>query len=151
MFEISDFYQYCKQHQVDVIPYDGCPQPGATIRDAGFYAVFLDFTKIRSMRLMRGVCYHELGHVATGALHKVDSPYELAERSEYRANRWAAEQYLTEEAFREAFAAGFTELWQLEEYFDLPQRDIQVALDYWTVSRGIDFTNREGSYAHHDP
>lgn len=144
MFEISDFYQYCKQHQVDVIPYDGCPQPGATIRDAGFYAVFLDFTKIRSMRLMRGVCYHELGHVATGALHKVDSPYELAERSEYRANRWAAEQYLTEEAFREAFAAGFTELWQLEEYFDLPQRDIQAALDYWTVSRGIDFTNREG-------
>lgn len=151
MFEISDFYQYCKQHQVDVIPYDGCPQPGATIRDAGFYAVFLDFTKIRSMRLLRGVCYHELGHVATGALHKVDSPYELAERSEYRANRWAAEQYLTEEAFREAFAAGFTELWQLEEYFDLPQRDIQAALDYWTVSRGIDFTNREGSYAHHDP
>ena len=81
--------------------------------------------------------------MATGALHKVDSPYELVERSEYRANRWSAEQYLSETAFREAFAAGFTELWQLEEYFDLPGRDIQAALDYWTLSRGVDFTKQE--------
>ena len=143
MFEISDFYHYCKQDNVDVIPYDGCPKEGATIRDAGFYAVFLAFTKIKSTRLLRGVCYHELGHVATGALHKVDSPYELAERSEYRANRWAAETFLTEAAFREAFAAGFTELWQLEEYFDLPEADIRAALNYWTLSRGIDFTKQE--------
>ena len=143
MFEISDFYHYCKTHQVDVIPYDGCPKPGATIRDAGFYAVFLDFTKIQSTRLLRGVCYHELGHVATGALHKVDSPFELAERSEYRAIRWAAENFLTKEAFQEAFDAGYTELWQLSECFDLPESDIQAALHYWTVSRGIDFTEQE--------
>ena len=143
MFEISDFYHYCKQHDVDVIPYDGCPKEGATIRDAGFYAVFLDFTKIKSTRLLRGVCYHELGHVATGALHKVDSPFELAERSEYRANRWAAETFLPEESFREAFSAGFTELWQLEEYFDLPEADICAALNYWKNSRGIDFTKQE--------
>ena len=149
MFEIADFYTYCETHQVDVIPYDGCPKPGATIRDAGYYAVFLDFTQIKSTRLLRGIFCHELGHIATGALHKVDSPYELAERSEYRAIRWSAEQYLTEEAFREAFAAGCTELWQLSEYFDLPEADIQKAMDYWTVSRGIDFTKQEGTHAHH--
>ena len=143
MFEISDFYHYCKQHDVDVIPYDGCPKPGATIRDGSFCAVFLDFTKIRSTRLLRGICYHELGHVATGALHKVDSPFELVERSEYRANRWGAETYLTEAAFREAFCAGCTELWQLEEYFELPGRDIQAALNYWIVSRGVDFSKKE--------
>ena len=143
MFEISDFYHYCKTHQVDVIPYDGCPKPGATIRDTGFYGVFLDFTKIKSTRLLRGVCYHELGHVATVALHKVDSPFELAERSEYRAIRWAAETFLTESAFREAFSEGYTELWQLEEYFDLPQEDILAALRYWTDGRGIDFTQQE--------
>lgn len=139
MFEISDFYHYCRKHRVDVIPYDGCPQPGATVRDGGCYAVFLDFTKIRSTRLLRGICYHELGHVATGALHKVDSPYECVERSEYRANRWAAENYLNEAAFRQAFALGYTELWQLAEYFDLPERDVQAALVYWTQCKGVDF------------
>ena len=139
MFEISDFYDYCKDHNVAVIPFDRCPQPAATIRDQDFYAVFLDFTKIRSARLLRGICYHELGHVATGALHKVDSPYELVERSEYRAARWVAENCLTEEMFREAFREGYTELWQLADYFDLPESSIETALTYWSERKGIDF------------
>ena len=141
MFEIPDFYDYCKLNQVDVIPYSGCPQPGATIRYQGNYAIFLDFTKIHSTRLLRGICCHELGHAATGALHKVDSPYELVERNEYRANRWAAEKYLTEDDFRGAFQCGCTELWQLSEYFDLPEADVQWALDYWTQCKGVNFNH----------
>ena len=145
MFEISDFYDYCKRHNVDVIPYDGCPQPGATVRDEGFYAVFLDFTKIKSTRLLRGVCFHELGHVATGALHKVDSPYELVERSEYRANRWAIQRFLRADAFREAFALGYTEVWQLAEYFDMPEPVIAQALTYWTQRKEIAFLSVDNS------
>lgn len=141
MFEISDFYNYCTQHNVAVIPFDRCPQPGATVRDQDFYAVFLDFTKIRSTRLLRGVCYHELGHLATGALHKVDSPYELVERSEHRANRWAAEHYLTKEAFLQAFRQGCTEVWQLADYFELPESDIRSALRYWTECKGVNFNH----------
>ena len=139
MFEISDFYDYCKANQVDIIPYAGCPQPGATIRDQPYYAIFLDFTKIRSTRLLRGVCCHELGHAATGALHKLSSPYELVERSEHRANRWSAEQFLTQEEFRTAFACGCRELWELAEYFDMPEPDVAKALNFWTQCRGVDF------------
>ena len=80
-----------------------------------------------------------MGHVATGALHKVDSPYETVERSEYRANRWGFENYLKVEEFKEAFAAGYTELWQLSDYFDLPEETIRKALSYWTEQRGINF------------
>ena len=139
MFEISNFYGYCRKNSVDVIPFFGCPQPAATIRDQGAYAVFLDFSQIQSTRLLRGIYYHELGHLATGALHKVDSPYELVGRSEYRANRYVAQRFLTQEAFREAFAAGYTELWQLSEYFDLPERDIKNALTYWSERQDVDF------------
>ena len=139
MFELKHFYDYCKKNRVDVIPYFGMPQPGATLRDGSYYAVFLDFSKILTTRLLRGVCCHELGHIATGALHKVDSPYELVERSEYRANRYMAQAFLTEDAFREAFSAGYTELWQLAEYFDLPEQDIKNALTYWSERKEIDF------------
>ena len=139
VFELADFYGYCRKNNVDVIPYFGCPQPGATIRDQNMYAIFLDFSQIQSTRLLRGVCCHELGHAATGALHRVNSPYELVERSEYRANRWAAQHYLPPEDFRAAFAAGYTEPWQLAEYFDMPEQDVARALAYWTDSQGIDF------------
>ena len=139
MFELSQFYEYCRKNKVDVIPYMGIPHPGATIRDGDRYGVFLDFAQIQTTRLLRGVCCHEMAHVATGALHKVSSPYELVERSEYRANRWAAQRFLTAEDFREAFQSGYTQLWQLAEYFDLPEQDVKNALTYWTERRGIDF------------
>lgn len=139
MFELSHFYDYCKKNRVDIIPYLGIPQPGATIRDGSYYAVFLDFSKIMTTRLLKGVCCHELGHLATGALHRVDSPYELVERSEYRANRYMAQNFLTKEAFLDAFHAGYTELWQLAEYFDLPEQDIKNALTYWSERKAVDF------------
>ena len=139
MFELSDFYDYCKQNNIDVIPYRGCPKPGVTIRDGAFYAVFLDFTQIPTTRALRGVCYHELGHLGTGALHKVDSPFELVERSEHRAKRWSAEHLLPKEDLIEAFHDGYTEPWELAEYFDLPEEDINNALAYWSVCRGVDF------------
>ena len=140
MFELSDFYGYCEEHDVDLIVYRGAPRLGITIRDGDYYAIFLDFDQLKSTRLIKGVCYHEMGHAATGALHKVSSPYDLVERSEYRANRWAAEHFLPVSEFREAFAAGYTELWQLSEFFDLPEDDVQKALVYWTQRRGLDLT-----------
>ena len=139
MFELSEFYGYCRKNDVAVIPYNGIPQPGATIRDGDSYAVFLDFSQIETTRLLRGVCAHELSHLATGALHRPASPYDLASRSEYRANRHFAQRYLPEKALRKAFRAGYTELWQLAEYFDLPEQDIEKALNYWRNSRNIDF------------
>ena len=139
MFALSDFYTYCRENAVDVIPYPGAPAPGTTIRDEGYYGIFLDFTKINDLRLLRGVCCHELGHAATGALHKVSSPYEMWERSEYRANRYMAQHFLTAEEFQEAFRAGYTELWQLAEYFELPEQDVKNALSYWTERKGVQF------------
>ena len=139
MFELSDFYSYCKENNITVLPFDNAPCKGTTMRDADLYAIFLDFTKINSTRQLKGVCCHELGHVATGALHKIESPFETVERSEYRANRWSAETFLTVEDFKEAFADGYTEPWELAEYFDLPEEDITKALSYWSECRGIDF------------
>lgn len=139
MFELSDFYHYCQEHDVDVIPFPKAPSPGTTIRDGSNYAIFLDFQKIQSTRLLKGVCAHELGHVATGALHSVCSPFDIVERSEYRSCRWVAEHILTEDDFRSAFCLGYTELWQLSEFFDFPEEDIKKALSYWTERKGIDF------------
>lgn len=139
MFELAQFYNVCRSSGVQVIPYMGMPAAGATIRDGAEYAIFLDFSKIKSTRLLRGVCCHELGHAATGALHKIDSPFETVGRSEYRANRYVAERFLTPEDFREAFDTGYTESWQLAEFFELPEEDVKRAYDYWVQARGVDF------------
>ena len=139
MFELSQFYTWCRETGVDVIPFAHAPSPGATFRDGCFYAIFLDFTQIPSTRLLKGICAHEMGHAATGALHRVNSPFETVARSEARAKAWTAQNCLTEGDFREAFAAGCRELWQVAEYLDLPERDVLEAYRYWTERRGVDF------------
>ena len=111
----------------------------AVVEMDGQYGVFMDFTHIRTAAEELVAVAHEGGHVSTGATHAVGSPFDLVERSEYRANRWAAEHCLTEADFRDAFAAGYTELWELAEYFDLPEQDVKNALTYWSERKGIDF------------
>lgn len=139
MFELSNFYDYCTDNNILVIPFAGMPSEGATVRDGNAYGIFLDFTKMDTTRQIRGTCMHEQGHTATGALHKVSSPFETVERAEHRVHRWTAETYLTVEDFQEAFSAGYTEPWQLAEWFDLPEQDVVTAYKYWTVNKGIQF------------
>lgn len=144
MFQLSDFYEYCKGEHISVVPFDESPSPGVTMQYKNKFAIFLDFSQMKSVRLVRGVCMHELGHAATGALHKVYSPYETVERNEHKAIKWAAEKFLTADDFRAAFADGYTELWELAEYFDLPEQDVEKAYQYWTECRGVDFNKEIG-------
>lgn len=139
MFELSAFYDYCIDNDIPVIPFEGMPAEGATIRDGSALGIFLDFSKLTTTRQLRGVCMHEQGHAATGALHSVSSPFETVERAEHRVHRWSAETYLTAENFADAFSAGYTEPWQLSEWFDLPERDVLTAYRYWTENRGLRF------------
>ncbi len=141
MFELSDFYEYCRRNDVDVFPYHGAPSAGTTIRQDGYYAIFLDFDTIQSVRQLRGVSAHELGHAVTGALHKVSSPFESVERSEYRANRWVAENCLTWSDLQDAFDAGCREVWEVADYLDFPEEDVRRAITFWQERRGVSFAH----------
>lgn len=83
---------------------------------------------------------HEEGHFATGTFYQLDSPYTLRQHQENLADRYVFEKYFPPERLRAAMRAGYTEPWQLAEYFDLPQPYIEQLLDYYAEARGIDFS-----------
>ena len=139
MFDTSEFYRYCDQHDVDVIPFDRLPADAATVRYNGYYSVGVNFRRIRGVRHLQTAFMHELGHLHTGALHKVSSPFQLIQQNEYRADADSFKRYLPPDEIRAAMQAGYTEPWQLAEYFNLEESYIKKALHYWTQCRGIDF------------
>lgn len=139
MFYTSDFYEYCKKNDVDVIPFNRLPADAATIRYQGYYSVGLNFRRMHTVRQVRTAMMHESGHLHTGALHKVDSPFQLVEQSEYRADADSFGRYLPPGEIRAAIQQGYTEPWQLADYFDLDEAYIKKALHYWKECRGIDF------------
>ena len=59
----------------------------------------------------------------------------MVAKHEYKANRWAIERYVPFDDLQTAFAHGYTERWQLAEYFDLPESFISKVLDYYFIAR----------------
>ena len=109
----------------------------------GEYAIFLDFNQFSDVSQYREALGHEIGHCATGCTHAVSSPWDLVEKHEYKADRWAFEHYLPPEELQAAMDAGLTEPWQLAEWYGFPEQYVRRALEYWTQRRGVRFRRRE--------
>lgn len=131
MVELNTLYEDIRTQQVSLYAYDVGEETSVTIEMNNRYAIFLDPFRVESIPEMKRILAHELGHCATGCTHKVSSPLDLIEKHEYKANRWAIERYIPFEKLQSAIKQGYTECWQLAEYFDLPEPFIQKALDYY--------------------
>lgn len=99
----------------------------------------IDRSHCKTAAKERTVLAHEAGHYLSGAFYLAYSPYEIKEQAENKAFAASVEKYLPVEELRHAMACGFTEPWQLAEYFNLDEDYIKEALHYWTECRGIDF------------
>lgn len=141
MLTLQQLYQDLDTHNIRLIPYKFNGQKGASMELSGNYAVFLDVMDLYTTAEIAGVLSHEIGHCVTGATHAVHSPFDLVEKHEHTANRWAVERYLPHTALQQAFSQGCTQPWQLAEYFNLPESFIRYALWYHTQCRGRSFTS----------
>ena len=100
---------------IDIFPMDkvkACSIP---------HSIALNPNKIKTAQEYKECLAHELGHQATGSFYKLNSKFETRTRMEERATRWAVEQLVSVEELEDAFKKGYTEVWQLAEYFDMSE------------------------------
>lgn len=74
---------------------------------------------------------HELGHCATGSFYNRYSDFDLRQRHENRADKWAIAQLVPVDELDEAVANGCTELWELAEWFGVTEQFIKKAVCYY--------------------
>lgn len=135
MTELSTLYNDLEQRHIRLFTEDIGFIDAATIEINGQYGIFLDLSCFRTMKNYKECLAHEIGHCATGCTHKVSSVLDLIAKHEYKANRWAIEHYVPFDQLQIAFSQGYTEKWQLSEFFDLPEAFINMALNYYFVVR----------------
>lgn len=80
--------------------------------------------------------WHEIGHCATGAFYDPYVPLETRSRCENRANRWVIKKLLPKAQLEKAMRDGLVEVWQLAERFDLSEKLVRFALQYY-FGKGI--------------
>lgn len=136
MTELSKMYADLTEQEIPLFLHAIGFTDAAVIELNGHYAVFLDPCCFSSLQKFKAALAHEIGHCATGCTHRISSPLDLVQKHEYKANRWAVERYLPFQNLNRAVLEGYTEPYQLSEYFNVPEEMIRWALWYYTGPRG---------------
>lgn len=124
-------YDELQQHGINFYLWDMGEDQAATVCVDGRYGVFMDFDNIRSSAEEAVLVAHEGGHILTGSLHCVGSPYEIVEQHENRADKWAISRLVGKEELETAVNAGHTELWDLAELFGVTEDFMRKAVCWY--------------------
>ena len=140
MERLIALYEYAEDRGIDV---DWCTMFRAESLSVkledGSCAIAIDPFKIHSDADEISKLAHELGHCETDSFYCQYAPLDERGRNEARASRWAIKKLLPFGEMRAAMEAGYTELYQLAEYFEVPEDLIQQAVDYYTGPCGLSF------------
>ena len=147
MVKLTDIHEDLIANKAQLYFYPLGFAEAATVKhnSADEYGIFLDPAQLHGMADLKAKLAHECGHCATGAVHKANSPFQLIEKVEHRANRWMFERYFTLEQFAEALTLGYRTEWELAEWFEMPEGIVRQAVHYYMCNIGVSFNSLAGS------
>ncbi len=133
MKRLEELYRYAKEENivVDYFPLEN-RQALSLMDEQGQCYVAVDPTKLAGEADERAKLAHELGHCATGAFYNRYSAFDDRQRQENRADKWAICQIVTEEELDDAVAQGRVTVWELAEYFGVPESMMKKAVCWYT-------------------
>lgn len=119
------------------------PLPGdadATVVEAdGRYGIFFDLNLIDTFAKEKVAAGHEWAHISTGATYTLGATQAVIQAAERRATRAQIKKLLPFEEMRTAIHSGYTESYELAEYFDVTEDLIRQAIEYYTGPCGLRF------------
>lgn len=94
-------------------------------------AIAMDMSKMRDSADAATHLAHELGHCMTGAFYSRYTPFDIKERAEYKADKWAITNLISFSELRFCFEHGITERYALAEHFGVNEDFIDKVLSYY--------------------
>lgn len=130
----DELYQYAdkKGIVIDWILFQHTESLSASIEDECVIAI--DPTKVRSSIDEKMKLAHELGHCETASFYSPHDDFFTRQRLENRADKWAIKKLIPVSELVQATSNGYTEVWELAEYFCVTEDFIIKALTYYKYS-----------------
>lgn len=82
---------------------------------------------------------HEIGHCETGSFYNRYSPFDIRQKHEYRANKWAIKKLIPKDELEEAVRQGYTEVWELADHFGVTEDFMAQTIDFYKNVVAIGF------------
>ena len=94
-------------------------------------AIIVDEPKTNTTISRNTVLIQELGHYFSGAYYKTNSPYELIDKMEYKADKKAWEKFFPYDKIKKLMKKGLTTVTQLAEHFDVETPYMARCVNYY--------------------
>ena len=130
--QIPALYDLAQQQNIPILTFP-LPQTGSVsvMGDNGSCYIGMDPGVCDGSVQERVHLGHELGHCATGSFYSIHTAVDSRRRHENHADKWAVQQLIPVDALDAAIADGYTQLWELAEYFGVTEEFMRKAVCYY--------------------
>lgn len=132
-------YRYAQRKNIDVDWFPMQTAEAFSIPVNGSCAIAIDPKKITSTADEVVKVAHELGHCMYGGFYCCDTPLDVKEQHEYKANAWATRRLIPWSRLKAAVLSGKTEPWELAEHFEVTESFIRWTLEYYLERKQYTF------------
>ena len=129
--ENSDLYDKMEKENIHYINHQLLFTRGAIAHCDDLTAIVVDDKQVKSQVSENTVLLEELGHYMAGAYYRTNSPYELIEKMEHKADKKAWEEFFPYEEIKELMKKGLTTATQLAEYYNVEAPYMARCLNYY--------------------
>ena len=129
MTELLDLYQYAEQRDIEVdwFPLPVTPSLSVKLPDNSC-AIGIDPWKMETLAEELVCLAHEAGHCETDSFYDPTTGLPVKQKMENRADRWAIRKLIPVGELDDAIARGYTELWELADYFGVTEPFMRKAV-----------------------
>lgn len=141
MKQLSSLYRYAdkKGYEIDDFEIAGAKEAfSVTDIESGECFIAIDRRKLSGENDERTKLAHELGHCSTGSFYNIYSNLDIQKKHENRADKWAIRRLIKPSELDRAVSEGYTELWQLAEYFGVNESFVRKAVCLYTYGNVSD-------------
>ena len=130
--KVLDLYVLAEQQNIEVIE-TALPENGSLsiMDDNGKCYIGIDESVMDGDALELVHMGHELGHCLTGSFYNRYTRFDVRQRHENRADKWAVRKIIPVEALDDAVADGCCEIWELAERFGVTEQFMKKAVCYY--------------------
>ena len=133
MKNITKFHQIAEEREIAIYEFPLQKQEALSLMDQdGRCYIALSPNTLRGEADKTTKLAHELGHCITGSFYNPYTPYDLRQKHENCADKWAVRQTVPEEEMVNAVAEGYSPFWELADYFCVTIAFMKKAICFYT-------------------